>query len=290
MPSRTPAACAAGEEIADARPRRRPARAERMRSRQLRRGGHDNHLAGARSLDLLEHASQRTRPIAQPVRLAAPVALGRKQHQRGLREPRELPTRRPAPAGSGRGPRRPDRTPRPTGARRRGPACAERMDRRSSGAEQREHEVAPRIEVVHDDEQLAEAGLSEVVGEQLGVAAGEVLRVRLSDLRAAANRAPTAPRGSRRRPPPSPIGAASAAHQNPPRCRRRAGSSRVLNERCDRDRRGEHQHHRAAPAAAATWEARWGRTRRRRARCSRRRRRRPSPIPRFRAAERRRTR
>ena len=55
-PSRTPAASRGGEEVADSGAGRRPARAERMRSAELRRGGHDDHLAGARSLDLLEHA------------------------------------------------------------------------------------------------------------------------------------------------------------------------------------------------------------------------------------------
>ena len=46
--------------------------------------------------------------------------------------------------------------------------------RRQSRAQQREDDVVPRVEVVRDDQQLAESRLAEVVGQQLRVAAAQV--------------------------------------------------------------------------------------------------------------------
>ena len=59
---------------------------------------------------------------------------------------------------------------RPGRARRRKQRAAERL------AHQPEDEIAPRVEIVHAEQQLAEAGLAEVLGQQLRVAPAQIVR------------------------------------------------------------------------------------------------------------------
>ena len=56
--------------------------------------------------------------------------------------------------------------------------------------EERGDQILPRVQVVHDQQQLAEARLAEVVGEQLDVAAGQLGVARLLQRRRAANQGP----------------------------------------------------------------------------------------------------
>ena len=57
-------------------------------------------------------------------------------------------------------------------------------------ADQREQQIAMRVGVVHGDDQLAETGLAEVLGQQLGVAPPELRRRRPLQLRRAAHQIP----------------------------------------------------------------------------------------------------
>ena len=57
-------------------------------------------------------------------------------------------------------------------------------------SEQREHDVASRINVVHGNQQLPETWLTEIVRQQLHVAAREIVRFRCRDGRGSANQIP----------------------------------------------------------------------------------------------------
>ena len=57
-------------------------------------------------------------------------------------------------------------------------------------AEQREDDVATRVDVVHRDEQLPEPRLSKIVREELDIPTGEIVRVRRSYRRRSANQIP----------------------------------------------------------------------------------------------------
>ena len=162
-----------------------------MWPRQFGRRGHDDDLPRPRRFDLLEHASECAGSIAQPVRFAAPVAFGCEQNERRLRQAGDC--QRPRERGQAlvaRNAREVERFGRSAIAALRG--LPEKEGPPFVGAEQREHEVAPGVEVVHHDEQLAEAWLSQVVRQQLGVALGEILRLRLTDLGPAAYELPQA--------------------------------------------------------------------------------------------------
>jgi hypothetical protein len=56
--------------------------------------------------------------------------------------------------------------------------------------EERKQHVAPRVHVVRDEEQLAEPGLPEVLGQQLDVAAPEIVPRGWRDRRGSANQVP----------------------------------------------------------------------------------------------------
>ena len=62
-----------------------------------------------------------------------------------------------------------------------------------AGTQQREDDVVPRVEVVRDDQQLAESRLAEVIGQQLRVAAAQIGARGLGDVRP--------PRSRSQRPP-----------------------------------------------------------------------------------------
>ena len=157
------------EAAASVEPRRAPAHAGPADS-----GAADTSTicSTSRSTSSSMQPIERAGPIAEAMRLAAPVAVGRESwigvEVGGERDASAPP--RPRPAGD-RGRRRPDRTLR-RAARPPSSLVARRTrSRRRASADQREHQVAARVDVVDDDQQLAEARLAEVLGQQLRVAA-----------------------------------------------------------------------------------------------------------------------
>ena len=111
-------------------------------------------------------------------------------------------------------------------------------------AQQREQHVAPRVHVVRDQQQLAESRLPEVLGQQLDVAAPEILprgRRRWPRRRESGSTAPRSPGSAR---PRSTSGAPSSRQIAPCLTRRRAGArQRVEREpggqRADRHEQAE---------------------------------------------------
>ena len=69
--------------------------------------------------------------------------------------------------------------------------------------QQREDEIAPRVHVVHGDEQLAESRLPEVLRDELDVAAPELGRRWRRQRRGAANQVPELRAAARRRASPA---------------------------------------------------------------------------------------
>jgi hypothetical protein len=129
----------------------------------LVRGRHDRMTCRARLGRLLEHPQQAARPIGEPVRLSAPVALRGEADERRVRGRRDRQR-----AGDGveqdvaRGARQIDRLRRP--AVRWGCGSTQKELPARTRAQQREDDVVPRVEVVRDDQQLAESRLAKVVG------------------------------------------------------------------------------------------------------------------------------
>ena len=146
---------------------------ERVRPALVRGRRDDDDLPRAGLGRLLEHPQQAARPIGEPVRLAAPVALRREADEGRVRGRRDRQC-----AGDGveqdvaRGARQIDRLGRPAVRSRWGSTRKERPA--PAGAQQREDDVVPRVEVVRDDQQLAESRLAKVVGQQLRVAAAQI--------------------------------------------------------------------------------------------------------------------
>ena len=201
--------------LADAAAAVEPRRRQRVRARAIR--ARPTRARSARRSSAISSSSRRSRlagPIAQPMGFAAPVArrganvigvrLGRQRNGQRSRRPR-----RP----DDRGPRRPDRAPRPA-APRRPRWSAAGSDR--GGALRRPARTPDRgaRRVVHGDQQLAESRLTEVVDEQLGVAAAEIDAGRLLELRRAAHAGPTSPPSSARSPGAADSGARTMRHQN----------------------------------------------------------------------------
>ena len=151
---------------------------------------------------------------------------------------------------------------------RRSPGIACRALRRARPAEetwtmgwpeQREDDVAPRVDVVDGHEQFAESRLSEIVREQFDVAAREVPGVRRRNRRCASNQVPQfreragdeTPRGQRR--------ADETPHPRVPRAP--AGASLDRGPRSARHQRGRLREG-ARRARAAEWSSAARRARR----------------------------
>ena len=122
--------------------------------------------------ELLDEAQQAARPVAEPVRLAAPESFGRKRDRVGLRAKRQRQGRRQrvAQVVAAEGCQVEHFTPPHVGGLRRRPPnqiAAPRF------GDQRKDQVATGIQVVDGDEQLAESWLTKVLDEQLHVAAGQ---------------------------------------------------------------------------------------------------------------------
>ena len=148
-----------------------------MRPSRGRRRRQDDDLLGSRDLHFFQDAVERPRAIAQPVRLAAPRPFGRKAQEV------RVGGNRHAEAGG----ERVDHVLAPDSREVEGLGRASAVSGTRGVAEEalpvfvaqeREQHVAPGVHVVRHEQQLAESRLSEVLGQQLDVAAPEVLPAR----------------------------------------------------------------------------------------------------------------
>ena len=117
-------------------------------------------------------------PIGQPVRFAAPVRIRRKLHEPRLAHAGQRQRRR---EHVGQESLRAARQILRFGAPCRRDAAGRREQHPPIRiADQAEHQIAIGIEVVDHEQQLAEARLAEILGEQLRVAAAQVVGLRQS--------------------------------------------------------------------------------------------------------------
>ena len=142
-----------------------------MRSRRLRGGRDQDDLLRSEIDQLVDEANEARRPVAQAMRLAAPVALGCERDtvpvgREGQRQRCGDRVGQMIPADAGQ-------------IEHLGAPCVRGLRRRPPHEtapprlrHQREHEIAARVDVVRGHEQLAEPGLPEVGGEQLGTSSG----------------------------------------------------------------------------------------------------------------------
>ena len=221
-----------------------PARgAESMRTGGGRQRRDDDRLLDAGPRHLVEQAGGTVRPVAEPVRLSPPRAVGRerdvprlgreRQAQRGGEGVHGVP-----PGGA----RQVDRLEGPRRRVRSGMALQEFAAVRLG--EQGERDVAPRVDVVDQHQQLAEPRLPQVLLQQLRVAFPEFVVGRPPDPRAVHDlpQAPAEPRHRLRpierraeQPPPQ------AAAGDPPRRRTEGALDGV--ERQQREEGGDREHH-----------------------------------------------
>ena len=164
-------------------------------------------LLGAGGRDLLEQPRQAPGRSHSAVRLAAPRALGANVIRCGSVATGMRQRRRQASSTCSRAtPREVERSAEPcSGPRGRRARSLPRAGRRRHArknrgrrrVEQREHHVAPRVHVVDGDEQLAEARLPEVLGQQLDVPPRRARPRRRGERRRRRESGSTAPRAQR---------------------------------------------------------------------------------------------
>ena len=141
---------------------------------------------------------RRGSPADRSRRWASPrqYPSGGKAHRAPDRSGRAHSARRGTRRPDDRGRRRRDRTLRRGARRRAGQGAVRPMPRRREQraakrfADQPEHQVTPGVEVVHDQQQLAEPWLPEVVVEQLGEYGGSNPRAPAVQVRPASQQIP----------------------------------------------------------------------------------------------------
>ncbi len=148
----------------------------------------ENHLFGARGRDFLEHADQAARPIAQAMGLAAPRPFRGKPHQvrLGGHWHRERGRKRVNGMVAGR----PAEVERFRCSGRRLSARPREEPRAMVLRQQRKDEIATRIHVVRNHQELTESRLAEIFGNELDVAAAQFNRGRRRQWRGATNQIP----------------------------------------------------------------------------------------------------
>ena len=209
-------------------------RRERVRPGRLGRRRHEHDLLDAEHRPAPRSAASRPPGRSHSaVRFAAPVAVGAKRDRRAQSVASGIVSAAAtASAQVIARRRRRGRTLRRGAPSAASPVGAANQIAAAAFADQREHQVAVRVDVVHRDDQLAESRLPEVLGEQLGVAPRRARRRRLLQLRGAAHQIPhhrqqrstAASRRQRRAAPRATSTRPRAPAPAPPSSRRRARS------------------------------------------------------------------
>ena len=136
--------------------------AQFVRAGRVRGGGNDHHLLGAGSGRFLNQPRQARRSVDQAMRFAPPVRIRRELNESGIADPRQAERRRQHVRRERLCPARQIVRLRPAGR----DAAWGRKQRLAEGiAHQAEHQISVSIHVVHDEQQLAETGLAQVLGQ-----------------------------------------------------------------------------------------------------------------------------
>ena len=227
---------------------------ELMRPRRVWSRRHENQLLHAECDELVHQPQQARRPIAQPMRFAAPVRFGRERHRVIAARERHGKRRR-----DGVGEMIPSRPGQIDDARstrfrfaRRRPAHQIATSRLGH---QREDDVGVRVDVVGGNHELSKARLAQILGEQFNVPAAEIDRDR------AGSRAP------RRAPDPRARPSSARRHGRPKAATgalatrtARAGACAGAESKHRQTRRRPPCRARARRASAATSGALWEQT------------------------------
>ncbi len=142
------------------------------------RGGHEDDLLGPESRELFDQAEEAAGPIAEAMGFSPPVRVGRKSDRvrLGRQRNRQRGGDRVGQVAASHSREIQELGPSRVGLRGGRPP---HQIAASRFADEREDEIAVGVQVVHRDQELAEAGLSQVVHQQLSVPTAQVVGSRL---------------------------------------------------------------------------------------------------------------